>query len=170
MTTQLPTTLTNRQRGESLEETLQWQHNQYAANHRALIYHNGTQGKVRGGKTILAKSRPDYSGILTSMGGRYCSFDAKMVATMTYRHDARRPHQLSDLYQVHAAGGIAFLLVSVNLERFYILWPQSEWQFGKRVAVKLGDVCGAGTGVEVPLAGGYSLPDWLQVIEQKEAA
>lgn len=170
MTHTLPSNLANHQRGAALEDTLNWQHNLYASQGRALIYHNGTQGKVRGGKTILAKSRPDYAGILTSLGGRYCSFDAKMSATMTYHHDRRRAHQLVDLWDVHAAGGIAFLLVSLQMERFFLLWPQAFWQRGEFSSVKLNEIRVTGLGVEVPLAGGYSLPDWLQVIEQEEVA
>jgi penicillin-binding protein-related factor A (putative recombinase) len=149
---------------------VEWQHSIYRATNRALMYHNGTRAaikKTRGGeiRAVPQKSRPDYSGVLTALGGRYCSFDAKLTAKATYYHPTDRLHQLVDLWDVHAAGGVAFLLVSINLAEFFVLWPQSEWQWGKFVPVKLRELRGAGIGLPVEIGGSNQLPDWLSVVE-----
>lgn len=176
MTHTLPTGLNNKQRGDALEEMLDWQHNIYAANNRALVYRNGLRAEMRsahgkrrsdpsGPRAVLVKARPDYEGILTSLGGKHVAFDAKLTAKTTYYHPADRMHQLRDLWEVQSAGGCAFLLVSINLAAFYLLWPQQEWSFGKFVPVKLKELRGAGIGLPVELNGSYSLPDWLSVVE-----
>lgn len=159
------------QRGAALEEVLQWQHNVYAANRRAHVWHNGLKAEVRNGKggaqylTHLVKSRPDYEGVLTDLGGRHVAFDAKHTQEITYHHDRRRLHQLRDLWDIHEAGGIAFLLVSWNLERYWLCWPEPGWSMTKPYTVKLPEMS-PDRGIEVPTGGSYKLPDWLSTLEE----
>lgn len=155
------------QRGMALEDLLQWQHNQYQASRRAFIYPNGTQGKMRGGHAILMRSRPDFEGVLTCLGGRHVAFDAKMSASLTYRHHKEQAHQLADLWQIQEAGGIAFLLISVNLDRFFIVYPRYEWAQAQIATIRL-DQMTSWEGCEVQVSGNYRLPDWLSVIEREE--
>lgn len=155
-----------RQQGAVLEDVLQWQHNTYRANNLAVVWHNGTKSEVRGGKVIMLQSRPDFEGCLTCQSGRHVAFDSKHVTVPEYRHDSRRRHQLRDLWEVHEAGGIAFLLVSVRLESYYLLWPTYEWRDEQPYHVKL-DQLAAWEGEAVPIAGGYQLPDWLAVVTQR---
>lgn len=164
--TTLPTTLNNRARGESLEELIKWQNNIYANNERALIWHNGTQGKVRGGRAILVKSRPDFEGVLTCGGGRHLAFDAKLISKPVYRHSADRRHQLINLYDVQQARGVAFLLISVNMDRFCVVWPMESWKDGICPSIHL-DRLEAWEGIEAPRAGSYNLPDYLTELERE---
>src|SRR5688572_5576772 len=109
----------NATRGAMLEDALRWQHHQYAANNRALVWQNGVKSIVRRGTVVQLPSLPDFGGILTTIGGKYCSFDSKLIAAgkgsnngkstaITYRHPSDRMHQLSTLWNVQEAGGIAF--------------------------------------------------------------
>ncbi|HEY5901533.1 MAG TPA: Holliday junction resolvase RecU, partial [Anaerolineales bacterium] len=143
---------------------LAWQHNIYLSNRRALIWFTGTQGKVRRGKVILLKSRPDFEGVLCTLGGRHVALDAKVTASVLYRHDHKRLHQLRDLWEVHEAGGVAFLLISHQLERFYSVWPQPSWAYREPFSIRLDQL--DGRGVEVVRAGSNRLPDWLSTIEE----
>lgn len=155
----------NRQRGASFEEQIEWGNNILQANGRAFIYRNGTQGKIAKGRAILVRSRPDFEGVLTTLGGRHVAFDAKLTASMRYAHPTDRLHQLEDLWRVQDAGGIGFLLVSFNMERYFIVWPADEWKDRKFASIRL-DQMASWEGVEVPVAGGYSLPDWLSTLER----
>jgi len=156
------------QKGAALEELLEWKHNAYRANNQAVVWFNGTKASVRGGRVIMEQSRPDFEGVLR--GGRHVAFDAKHVMVPEYRHDRRRAHQLRDLWEVHEAGGVAFLLVSVRLDDFYLLWPAYEWRDDKPYHVHL-DALASWEGARVPVAGGYGLPDWLEIVrkERREA-
>ena len=160
----------NAQRGQALEDLLIWQHSIYQGNRKATIWNNGLKAEVKSSRRrgdditghnniVLVKSRPDFEGVLTCMQGRHVAFDAKVVSTMRYRHENRRMHQLADLYDVHIAGGIAFLLVAVNLEDFFIVWPHSVWGRAK-FSVDLG-LC-----QRVPINGNYRLPDWLSIVQE----
>ena len=160
----LPRTAAPHQRGAALEELLDWYHNICQAQGRGLFWHNGTQGKIVHGQAILIRSRPDYSGILSALGGRYCAFDAKMTAYLLYRHDRKRLRQLKDLWDVHEAKGIAFLFVSLNLERHFLVWPQPSWAYGDPFSIRLDQL--DGRGVEVPRSGGYQLPDYVSILEE----
>lgn len=155
----------NRQRGQLLEDALNWQHNIDNANQRALIWHNGTQGIVRKGKAILVRSQPDYTGVLTCLGGRLVSFDAKLIKTPYYHHPLDRLHQLKALYEVQQAGGIAFLLVSVEMERFFLLWPTLAWRDEFPYSLRV-DRMESGQGIEIERGGSNRLPDWLSAIHQ----
>lgn len=154
----------NAQRGAALEELLNWKHNQYAANNLAYVWHAGTQGKIVKGKPILIKSQPDYAAILSCLNGRFCAFDAKHCAKALYSHPTDRLHQLSSLWAVQEAGGIAFLFVSWNLERHFLLWPQVSWRDERPYSVRL-DRLERHHGVEVWTGGSFDLPDWLGVIK-----
>ncbi len=158
---------TPHQRGAALEELLNWQHNIYRNAARALVWHNGTRGEIHGGRAVLVKSRPDYDGILTSMAGRHVSFDAKVTASWTYHHDRKRLHQLVDLFDVGRAGGLAFLLVSLDLERFFLVWSDSSWVDPKNYHVDLRRIAIGENriGIEVPVGVEYKLPDWLTALE-----
>lgn len=176
MTHTLPTGLNNAQRGKSLEDLLQWRHNIYRANNLATVWYNGTKAAIKSKRNratgevetrvVPQKSRPDFEGVLTCLQGRHVAFDSKLISGTTYRHSTSTRHQLVDLWDVHAAGGIAFLLVSIQMDRFFLLWPQAYWQRGEFHSVRLNDVRVSGLGVEVPLAGGYGLPSWLDVVEE----
>lgn len=158
---------TPHQRGAALEDLLEWQHNLYQSQRRAFLYRNGTQGKIRGGKAILVRSRPDFSGMLTCMGGRYVSFDAKLTASAHYYHPTERLHQLKDLWEVHQAGGISFLLISLNLERTFLIWPDYSWENAQKFSIRL-DQMTSWEGCEVRTSGFNQLPDWLTTVEREE--
>jgi penicillin-binding protein-related factor A (putative recombinase) len=159
------------QRGSAFEELLDWQHGIYWADRRALVWKTGLRAEVKNSRlrgssaeTCLVKARPDYEGVLITRNGRHVCFDAKTCAHLLYRHDPRRLHQLQALWDVHEACGIAFLLVSLNLEREYLIWPQPGWATAQPFSIRLDQL--DGRGVEIARAGGYQLPNWLSTIEE----
>ena len=157
--------MNNALRGKVLEDFLQHQHNIYNANRLALVWHNGTSGMIRRGKAILVRSQPDYSGILTCMGGRHISFDAKLTATPRYHHPTDRLHQLSALWEVQEAGGISFLLISIELERFFLIWPDLSWRDQRPFSLNLDTLEDRpDRGIEFYRDGGYGLANWLKVV------
>jgi penicillin-binding protein-related factor A (putative recombinase) len=163
----------NHLRGAALEDLLKWTHNTYRANSLAWVWQNGTKGIVRRGQVILQQSLPDFGGVITSLNGRYVSFDAKLMSAgrsktgaLRYSHPSDRLHQLRDLWDVQKAGGIAFLLISVDLERFFMVWPQASWGDEHPFSVRL-DALEDEQGIEFERNGFYKLPDWLSVIQHK---
>jgi penicillin-binding protein-related factor A (putative recombinase) len=171
----------NAYRGDVLENLVLISATTYAANRRALIHKTNLAAKIhvnrRDGSTkaVAMKSRPDFEGMVTTLGGRFISFDAKMTASLTYRHSNERLHQLVDLWDVEEYGGIAFLLVFAEILhrdamrqpdlRCFLLWPQLSWRDARPYSIRL-DKLGEKDGIEIPVGSGYGLPDWLSAVER----
>jgi len=159
-------TLTPRQQGEQFEGLLAVQHQQYYNQDRVLLWHSGLRCKVVGkGQMVREDSRPDFEGALYG-SGRHIAFDAKSTTKATYSHPKSRMHQCNALWDVHQAGGLAFLLVSVNLEMGYILWPDTRWQGEKGFTVHL-DTLASWEGLSFVMDRD-GLCDWLRAIENEE--
>lgn len=157
----------NRVVGQSVENALdQTIHPAYLRDGLLIdIWHEGTRciPTQHGWKPVA--SRPDYAGVLP--GGRAVCFDAKHCAERRYRHNKKRLHQLSDLWKVHIAGGLAgILVVNWELERGWWLLPQTEWMHQEFTSTILepGEAV-----VEVGKLDGWGwLPDWLTTARQAE--
>jgi penicillin-binding protein-related factor A (putative recombinase) len=168
---------TNAQRGAALEDAIQWTHNIYAANGRGFFWQHGVKSVIRRGQVIQLRSMPDFGGVITSLGGKFVCFDAKMVSaskigktgSIRYQHPADRLHQLKTLWEVQEAGGIGFLLVSIELQRFFLLWPQISWRDERPYSIRL-DGIQSRDGIEFDRSGGYGLPSWLDEVEKLYAS
>lgn len=164
--------MNSRQNGQALEDTLDLQHAQYRRDRKALCWHNGVQSIHRRAEIIQVLSLPDYGFILTQHGGRGGMFDAKFTQDerLRYRHPTDRKHQLIQLWDVHQAGGIAFLLVSYRLLKHWVVWPDASWEHGGPFAITLRDgEYARWEATEIPDSDGNGLPDWISVIERVEA-
>src|SRR5574342_464563 len=92
------------------EEALTRLHALYRGRGLALVWHAGVRAVYRRSGVVAEKSPPDYCGVLTCLGGRAVSFDAKRTRdAKTYRHPNERLHQLQTLWDVWEAGGVACL-------------------------------------------------------------
>lgn len=163
----------SRSRGKTFEDELALLHQHYHNHDLALVRHNGTQAEKKGDKWHPIKSQPDYTGLITCLGARHVSFDAKYRTSVSYHHPKDSLHQTQTLWENKQAGGIAFLLVVVEPyidtpPKAFALWPQDYWQeyHGKGWTVQLTGVLNHLLGARIPnwpaVAHGF-IPDWLQL-------
>jgi recombination protein U len=144
-------------RGQALEELIKIQNNQYT--HKgALIHKVPTEwipirdytGKIASAK-VENKAAVDFLGVYK---GVPIAFDAKHTKDKRISWKRLEPHQWEFLKKWHECGGIAFVLVSWNMKKFYTI-PILEWGLtGKSVLLS--------NLQPVPMKGG--LPDYLKAI------
>lgn len=162
--------------GESLENLLDVTvHQLYRRTRFADMHHQGTIciPTQRGWTPI--DSRPDYAGLTMPncpLGrGLHIEIDAKHCLDSRYRHSKKRLHQLSILWDVHQAGGIAGILVAnLRIEAAWWLVPQVEWAREEFISTPL-LAEGSPEAVVVPRADyGEFVPDWLTTALMLRAA
>jgi len=160
------------QAGQALEDALDLLHILYRRDKRATLWHNGVQSiHGRGGAIIQVDSLPDYGGVLSSLGARAVMFDAKHTQddTLRYRHPKDRLHQLAQLWDVHQAGGVAFVLVCYKLVRAWVVWPDEVWANHGPYSIILRDGEYATWEATEVTMDENGLPDWLSTVIEAEA-
>lgn len=114
-------------RGMDFESSLNEMHELYALRGVAEI-HKGYPKTLPVGDgqwaRVIGKGTVDYSGSLA--GGMHVSFDAKDCAEKRIALNRLAEHQLEHLRNIHAVGGIAFVLVRFERRDVYAI-PAEAW-------------------------------------------
>lgn len=119
----------HRNRGLSLERELETLHAAYAMARKAQINKQYPPSQpVKDGKwaKVIGRSTVDYTGILA--GGRMVAFDAKDCAGDKIELSRLQTHQHTYLSEVHALGGLAFVLVRFGGGAVYRV-PIKAWDY-----------------------------------------
>lgn len=124
---------THANRGRNLEELINYVNGEYRKQKLALIDKvptewiplRGKSGKIVGAK-VERKSIVDFTG---HCQGRPIAFDTKHTKEHNIRWDELQPHQAEFLADWHLTGGIAFILVSFNMQYFFAV-PWTFWKTG----------------------------------------
>lgn len=168
-------------RGEALEEQLGWLHARYEANGQATVVYNGTQAekkkRKKNGKTVIEwvpkKSKPDFEGCITVLGGKHVLFDSKRLSleAKAYNHPLEKLHQTDYLWRFDKAGTLAFLLIVVDTAdlagaRGWIAFPDERWRLeaNKGFTIHLNEQECYQVPAWADVFPGY-IPDWLKFIE-----
>lgn len=120
-------------RGRSLEDVIIFANKRYRENKIALIDkvptewipQRGKSGRIVGAK-VEHKSIIDFTG---HYQGTPIAFDAKHTKEHNIRWDELQPHQAEFLSDWELTGGLSFILVSFNME-FFFLVPWQVWKVG----------------------------------------
>lgn len=118
-----------RNRGLSLERSLEDMHAVYAEMRKAQINKQYLPSQpVKDGKwaKVIGRSTVDYTGLLE--GGRMVAFDAKDCAGSKIELSRLQVHQHIYLSDVHALGGLAFVLVRFGDGTVYRI-PIKAWDY-----------------------------------------
>jgi recombination protein U len=118
-------------RGRALEELIILANQQYRAQGIAVIHKVPTAwlpirdnaGRIVSAK-VEEKAAVDFLGVYR---GRPIGFDAKQCSGDRIRWDRVEPHQALFLQEWEKSGGIGFIFVGFNFERFYVV-PWQFWQ------------------------------------------
>lgn len=162
----------SQQQGAAFEQTLELLHKAYLAEGLARVRHNGLMAvKAYDSnhrlKTLAKKSAPDYTGHLIPTGRRV-EFDAKAITGTYYYHHAERYHQLRELWEIQATGGIGFLLIYLlDADRAYMIPARPTWAEMGSWSVQLADGKRPKFARPVPSAKWYPndyVPDWRAAI------
>lgn len=163
---------THANRGQSLEELIKLANIFYRQQKIAIIHKvptewipiRGRTGKISSAK-VEEKAAVDFIG---HYRGIPIAFDAKHTMKMTIRWDRVEQHQQEFLAD-WSMQGLSFILVSFNMQRFFLV-PWSFWQDGlRRWKTKQGsaslNMADLKTEWEIKAGGKYAL-DYLQVVDR----
>lgn len=150
--------------GERAESVVKFMADRYREAGIATLWQQGTIAiPTRSGWKPI-NSLPDFGGVLHG-SGRAIAFDVKSTTKPRYTHPKSRSHQLQHLWKVHAAGGVAGLLIQWldnhpdrQIESWYWAWPQPSWQDGQSLAVVMSLESSKRIGV-------WRISDWGEVYE-----
>jgi len=166
---------THANRGRNLEELIIYANNQYRKQKLAVIDkvptewipQRGKSGKIVGAK-VTKKSIVDFTG---HCQGCPIAFDAKHTKENNIRWDELQPHQAEFLSDWDLTGGIAFVLVSFNMQYFFAV-PWLTWKTGLDNWLDTGTkptvyIHEIPVSWSIPLGGRFGL-DYLTVIKKTQ--